>query len=781
MTEEEQVGSELHLQAYELFMQAPAAISVYRGPQHIVVLANDFALQLSGRTREEVIGKPVSLSLPEIKAQGFISILDAVLNTGESYTAFESPITLNINQQPQLLYLNLLYKPYRNKAGNITGVLGFATDVTEQVLAKIKVREKEQQFQNVLHQAPEPILILKGEHLVLQAANDPLLNLWNIKEDSIGKPFLEILPEMKEQGFYDLLQDVYKNGVTHHGYEAPVYFLKNNTKTLHYFNFVYHPYKEADNTISGVLVMASDVTAQVNAKRRVAEAEHSYMTLVMQAPVGICILKGPEFIVEIANDAYLELAGKQRINFIDRKLWEVLPEAKDQGFDEILTQVFQTGQPFSGSDHPVHLLHNGKMETVFVDFVYEPILDYETPANNRIMVIAYDVTEKVIARQKIEEAEQDARLGIELADLGTYDLHIATNTIRTSERFNHIFGFQQATSRNNYVAAVHPEDVAIRNKAHLEAMNTGKLYYEARVVWKDQSIRWVKVRGNVLFDNNTPYRIKGVVQDITDQKRFTEELTRQVLERTLEFQEANSKLSKSNAELEQFAYVTSHDLQEPLRKIQIFSSMVSDHIIDNPIAGQYVQKIAHSAKRMSNLIRNLLEYSRISSGVTLFEKVDLNEILSAVLSDFELLIEEKKALVSIEHLEVIEAVPLQMNQLFYNLVGNALKFAHKNVAPVITVKGQRVSGGHPKFPDLDPEAQYLKIEVQDNGIGFNQQYAKNIFTIFQRLNANSVYGGYGIGLAISKKIIDNHKGFILAESEEYKGACFVIVLPLKQI
>ncbi len=781
LMEDVHTGQQLHFQAYELFMQAPAAISVYKGVDHTVILANDFALQLAGKTREEIIGKPILSILPEIEAQGFVAILDSVFTTGEPYSAFEFPITLNINSQPQLLYLNLLYKPYRELDGTISGILGFATNVTEQVIAKKKVQETQQQFKYILSQAPDPILILKGEKLVLEVGNDPLLRLWNIDETAIGTPFLQLLPEMKEQGFYDLLLDVYKNGVTHYGYEAPVYFVRNDIKQLHYFNFVYHPYREADNSITGVLVMASEVTNQVIARKKAAEAEQEYMTLVMQAPIGICILKGLDFIVEIANDAYLELAGKQRNNFIHRKLWEVLPEAKDQGFDEILTRVLKTGKTFRGVDHPVLLVRNGLQETVYVDFVYEPIKNEEHDVN-RIMVLAYDVTDKVLARQRIEEAEQNARLGIELADLGTYEIDIASDKIIASKRFNYIFGFEEDVSRKDYISTVHPEDLEIRDNAHKEAMQTGKLHYEARVIWKDNSVHWVRVRGNVIFDNNNvPYWIKGVVQDITDQKRFADELSRQVSERTKELHESNRKLLKSNAELEQFAYVTSHDLQEPLRKIQIFSGMVADQFAETPGAGKYLEKIANSARRMNDLIRNLLDYSRISNAATIFHKVDLKDILSAIMIDFELLIEQKKAEITIENLEVIEAVPLQMNQLFYNLIGNALKFTRKNVVPTVTVKGERLHSAYrPKFPELNMEEEYFKIEVRDNGIGFNQDYANQIFTIFQRLNDNSVYGGYGIGLAICKKIIDNHKGFIYAEGKEYEGACFIIVLPIKQ-
>lgn len=781
LMEEAQIGQELQLQAYDLLMQAPAAISAYMGTNHTVVLANDFALQLAGKSRQQVIGKPILSVLPEVEAQGIVKILDTVLTTGESYASIESPLRLYINHQSCLLYLNLLYKPYRDKHGTIVGVLGFATDVTEQVQARQRAEKTEQQFNNVLSQAPDPILILKGDDLVLDVANDAVLSLWNITKRDIGRPFLELLPEMKEQGFYDLLLDVYKNVVTHHGYETPVFFNRNGARELHYFNFVYHPYREVDNSVGGVLIIASDVTEQVKARAKLAEAEKDYITLVMQAPIGICILQGPDFVVELANDAYLELVGRKRNQFVGYKLWNVLPEAKEQHFDDILETVMQTGKTFRGVEHPIQLFRHGHKETVYIDFVYEPI-DESISGCKRIMVLAYDVTDKVLARRKIEDAEQDARLAIELADLGTYELEISTNSIVTSDRFNSIFGFDETVSRHEYVKTVHPEDRASRENAYELAMQTGKLFYEVRVIWRDNSVHWVRVKGDVVFDSNqVPHKIKGVVQDITDQKRSGEELSRQVAERTNELREANTRLSKSNAELEQFAYITSHDLLEPVRKIQIFSDMVANQFTGSEAASRYLQKITSSAKRINDLIRNLLDYSRISNAAMLFEPVNLNIVLAAIIADYELLIEQKNAQLQIDGLEVIDAIPLQMNQLFYNLIGNALKFSRKNITPEIRVTGERLrSSDCPQFPHLNFGEEYLKIEVSDNGIGFNQEYATQIFTIFQRLNDNSVFGGYGIGLAICKKIVDNHSGFIFAQGKEDEGACFVILLPVKQ-
>jgi light-regulated signal transduction histidine kinase (bacteriophytochrome) len=275
-------------------------------------------------------------------------------------------------------------------------------------------------------------------------------------------------------------------------------------------------------------------------------------------------------------------------------------------------------------------------------------------------------------------------------------------------------------------------------------------------------------------------RLLGVIQDITEQTQFAAQLTKKVEERTKALQEANYKLEQTNQELEQFAYVTSHDLQEPLRKIRFYASNILDN---NQIeqAKSYIEKINNSAQRMSDLIKSLLEYSRLSQRSELFEPVDLNSIVKDVITDFELLIEQKQAVVHVETLSVIEAIPLQINQLFFNLIGNALKFNMRNIAPVIGIKSQKLTAERIRqFPELDENKEYVEIQITDNGIGFHQEYADKIFTIFQRLNESSSYKGYGIGLALCKKIIANHSGTIYAKSKVGEGASFIIILPYTQ-
>jgi signal transduction histidine kinase len=266
-------------------------------------------------------------------------------------------------------------------------------------------------------------------------------------------------------------------------------------------------------------------------------------------------------------------------------------------------------------------------------------------------------------------------------------------------------------------------------------------------------------------------------------RSFNQQLEQKVKARTIELENANGKLEvvneklvRSNNDLEQFAYVASHDLQEPLRKIQIFTEM-AEKSTDKETTDSYFEKIQASARRMTDLIKSVLNYSRLSKTGEQFEEVDLNVLIENTKTDFELLIIEKKAVIRNDRLPLIQGIPLQLNQLLLNLFSNSLKFSKEN--PLITITSRILSEEEVKAHEhLHTKLRYVEIIFADNGIGFEQQYADQIFTIFQRLHDKKSYEGTGIGLALCKKIVENHHGYITAKGELGKGASFYIYLPV---
>jgi PAS domain S-box-containing protein len=242
----------------------------------------------------------------------------------------------------------------------------------------------------------------------------------------------------------------------------------------------------------------------------------------------------------------------------------------------------------------------------------------------------------------------------------------------------------------------------------------------------------------------------------------------------------NRALMDSNHDLQQFASVASHDLQEPLRKIQVFSKFLKDrsyHEISE-MSQMYVEKIIRNANRMKTLIVDILTYSRLSADQALIEEVDLNALIGEILDDLDLTISEKNAVIEVDELCVVEGNKGQLRQVFNNLIGNALKFAKPGERPIVAIKSNSIK------EDLglslkDPE-KYCRIAVTDNGIGFDQQFASSIFSLFEKLNPRTLYEGSGIGLAIAKKIVDKHHGLIIAKSVPEHGAEFNVILPYRQ-
>lgn len=269
----------------------------------------------------------------------------------------------------------------------------------------------------------------------------------------------------------------------------------------------------------------------------------------------------------------------------------------------------------------------------------------------------------------------------------------------------------------------------------------------------------------------------GTFTDIHAQKLANEILEQKVAQRTAELTAKNEELEFRNHELQQFSWVVSHDLKEPIRKIELFSKMLQEkYLVDDEKALHYADRTIVAAQRMSKLIEDLIEYARLSSNAKP-DQTDLNEVISEVLLDFDYLIEDRNAEIIVSELPVINAIQSQLRQLFQNLIGNSLKFVHADRPPVIEIRSELVSAKD-FDSDVVPDGQFCRISITDNGIGFDQKYVEKVFVIFQSLNDRKTFEGTGIGLAIAKKIIEKHNGIITAYSELGKGSTFVFVLPV---
>lgn len=393
------------------------------------------------------------------------------------------------------------------------------------------------------------------------------------------------------------------------------------------------------------------------------------------------------------------------------------------------------------------------------------------------IILAYRQISKDIKRLIIFNKQLliSSRLMAESEVIGkfsTWQWDLDAEKIDYSDNQYRLLGFKPnafVPEKDTILNFVHPDDKEAVSKSMDGIIKNRQLpfiYY--KIVLPDNEIRYFKSTGKLLTDQQGSKILLGINFDITDEHLLN-----------IELQERNRELEKSNQELASFNHVASHDLQEPLRKIQTFISRVSDAdkavLSDN--AKDYITKIEVSAKRMRVLIDDLLLFSRTNTTKKEFIKSNLNELLENAKFELTEIIEEKKATITTSKLPKLNVIPYQIEQLFINLIGNSLKYNRQNVNPEITVEAEKVLSSD--YPDLLEQniKKFYKITFSDNGMGFDPQFKETIFVLFQRLHSKTDYPGTGIGLAICKKIVENHKGHIKADSILDKGSVFTVFLP----
>jgi PAS domain S-box-containing protein len=648
--------SERHFES--LIREAAVGIIVLTGDDHTVEMVNETYLRLTGRNYSDLLGKPLFLAIPEAEPR-FRKIIEDVKESGKPYYLNNYGYSIVSNGVRIEGFLNIIYQPYSDPEGNIGGVMILCHDVTPNAEAQKRVEESEQRMLSIVESAPFPIGVYIGKEMRIAMANQSIIDVWGKGGDIVGRTYMEVLPELEGTGIYGQLDKVYTTGIPFHARNQRVDLVVDGLLQPFYFNYSFTPLYDTDGKIYGVMNTAAEVTDLIIAKEKIEQSEENFRNMILQAPVAMCILMGPDHVVEIANDAIIDLWGKPAEDVMHRPIFEGLPDAREQGLEELMNNVYTTGETFVASEMPVNLIRYGKPDTVYQNFVYQAYKDNKGDVVG-ILAITVDVTAQVIARQKIEEVVQD---------------------------------------------------------------------------------------------------------------------------RTKELEITNNKLKKSNAELAQFAHIASHDLQEPLRKISTFTQMIESRSGDrlDEVSLNYFNKIKISSNRMQTLIRDVLTYSELVKESEIFIDTNLNDVLEDVINDFELLIEQKGALITFVNLPVIEAIPLQMSQLFGNLISNSLKFARTDKQPTIHIAAEIVSKSEAEESGLRTDNLNYKIIFTDNGIGFREEYAEKIFNIFQRLHGKSEYEGTGIGLAMCKKIALNHNGDLNAYGSSENGAIFNFLIPEKHV
>ncbi len=400
---------------------------------------------------------------------------------------------------------------------------------------------------------------------------------------------------------------------------------------------------------------------------------------------------------------------------------------------------------------------------------------YFEAQDNKLVGTVQDITELKEATLKLRKNEILLSEGQAVSHNGSWEWHSGEQVVFWSDEMFNIHGVLphgMIITLTSYFDFVHPEDIDFVKTTFANARgNETSFKLDYRIVRPNNEIRYLSTTAKYKTDEfGKGYAFLGNTQDVTLLKEAERKLEEKVLE-----------LNASNKDLEQFAYVASHDLQEPLRKIRAFGdrlkARVSDHI--DAEGKDYIERMQSAAERMQALIDDLLTFSKVTRDSKEFQDVDLHAVFTQVLQDLDYTIERSNAIINLNITEHVDGIAPQLAQVFQNIISNSLKFVQAEIQPVIDISAKILTGNNLPVTGAMPHQQYYVIKIADNGIGFDEEYASKIFDLFQRLHSRTEYKGTGIGLAICKKIIEKHSGFIFAKSTEGAGASFFIALPIK--
>ena len=642
---------------------------------------------------------------------------------------------------------------------------------------------------SLIERSPYPIYVISGQELTISIANAATLKAWGKDETVIGMRWRDALPELENQPFEHLLLRVLATGEAYRAVNDRADLMIDGEMKTAYFTFSYEPVYGNDKDVIGVACYATDVTSLVKATKQVelmseetrqineelaaineeisasneelgalneelaatneelTESHHllelsekRFRNLILQAPFAICVIRASDLMVTDVNDRYLELVGRKREKIDGLTIWEGVPEAAD-AYAPVMQQVIETRKAYVAKEAELFLVRNEVSELMYIDFVYEPVIDL-LGIVSAIMVVGIDVSEKVRARKSIEEIEERIRLAVQAAEIGTFDYHYNSNELVTSDRFNEIFGVKSGISREKIIASYHPEDQNISNEAHALGKDSGKIFYEARVMRSD-SMRWVRIQSNIYFDiNGEPERTLGTVIDITEYKALQQQK-------------------------DDFISIASHELKTPITSLKASLQLLS-RMKENPnpsILPRLIDQSTRSMDKVTDLVDDLLNVAKMNEGQIRLKKdwFVFAEMMDKCCNHVRE-VGKHELLFEGDHKLMIYADEHRIDQVIVNLVNNAVKYAPDSKDIIIKI---------------EQKGNIAKVQVQDKGPGITDDKIPYLFDRFYRADQSGLQvSGLGLGLYISADIVKRHGGEIGVESELGKGSTFWFTLPI---
>jgi PAS domain S-box-containing protein len=596
-------------------------------------------------------------------------------------------------------------------------------------------------------QAPVAMGILRGPDLVIELANSHILQLWGKSPSVIGKRLADGLPEIKDQPFLGLLKNVYNTGIPHHGYEAKVILVRDNVPGDYYFNFVYQAITDADGSISGVMVVATEVTEQVLSRRKLEDAEERLRLAAEATGLGT-------FDLDLQNGSIIhsprlaEIFGRNSTDIISHpELRQIILPVDLHIVIAAFDKALQTGIYFYEArviwlDATIHWIRTtGKI-------IYN---NDDIPL--RMLGTIQDISEQKRILDDLQKSEENLRLATQAAELGTFDLDLLNQSMQWDRRCRELFGmddFEGPVSYDNqFLLGLHPDDKEKTdqavNRAYDRQLSNGEYDVEYRTIGiDDKKLRWVRAKGKVSFnDHDVPQRFIGTVLDITENKL--------------------NEIRKND-----FIAIASHELKTPLTSLKAYIQLLHGNALrsGDSFLVNALQKSENQINKMTKLIYGFLDLSKLESGKLRLERheFDINALIEEVAADNRPIAQSHAITFLGGKPIIITADREKIGQVINNLISNAVKYSPKNTD--IKVSVQRLN-------------HQVKVSVRDNGIGIKLKDQQNIFQRFYRVEDDSTKGfsGFGIGLYLSAEIIELHQGKIGVESEG-KGSEFYFVLPV---
>ncbi len=535
------------------------------------------------------------------------------------------------------------------------------------------------------------------------------------------------------------------------------------------------PIMDLDGRMIGTFNVLTDVTQTKN-----AEDKSAMLAAIVHSSNDVIISKSPSGIITSWNESAQRMFGYTADEVIGKHISILIPPERLEEEPKILSRI-RKGEIV---DHFETQRVTKFNKLIDISLTISPIKDSKGNVIGASKIIR-DISKQKNDEKLIRESELKFRLLADSMPQLIWACDLNGNMNYANQSFLNFSGMnQEELKKADWIELVHPDEKKeVINRWRTSIEKGEGFIFEHRL--KDINGKYLWHVTRIIPQKDPDSKVQmwvGTSTDINERKLKTSELENVVNERTKDLIKLNDDLKKSNKELAQFAYVASHDLQEPLRKIQTFANRIiqkdKEKLSENGI--DYFNRMQNAANRMQILIEDLLAYSRTNISDKIFENTDLNILLQDVRIGLETDIQEKNANIVIDPLPSLNIISFQFRQLFTNLISNSLKFSKAGVQPEIHISTNYVKGNEIKNHDAISDQMYCVFKVSDNGIGFSSEFNHRIFELFQRLHGKSEYSGTGIGLAICKKIVENHNGFIEAEATPQEGATFYVYIPVNR-